>query len=153
MIIIIEERWPWVHGKGQTGTASSTQPTGILPEQQTQSPGTRMRWIAVTLHLECDSYSLERGSARDSDSLFLFSFHFQGGLLNSLFTHLTLAYSNNNPWTWIILRHCVSHRVLSCFHDLGGWLSALSEKPLRMCKVISGFNFNQAWCHESSIYC
>ena len=75
------------------------------------------------------------------------------GLFNNLFTHLTFACSNNSPWAWIILRHCVSHRVLSCFHDLCGWLSALTIwNTLGMCRVIRGFNFNHVWRDRSSVY-
>lgn len=47
-------------------------------------------------------------------------------LFNSLFTHLAVAHSNNSPWAWILLRHCLSYSVLSCFHNVRGWLSGLS---------------------------
>lgn len=105
----------------------------------------------LTWHLDCDWYSVERPSAKASDSLFLFSFLFQGGLFNSLFTHITLAYPNNSLWTWIILRHCGVIQSPQLFPRLV-WLAFNTIwKPLRMCRVISAFNFSYAWREGSSI--
>lgn len=134
-------------------TRRVTQPIRILPKHQasdTQIPRTKA--TGTPADTTFGLWLVQFGERKCQGLRFTFPFlrPLPRGLFNSLFIRLTFACSNNSPWTWIILRHRMSHRVLSCFHDLRGWLSALiTWKTLGMCRVISDFNFNHAWRDRS----
>lgn len=134
-------------------TPRMTQAVRILPKHQAvarrfQEP--KLQGHQLTLHLDCDLVQFGARKCQGLRFTFPFLCPLPRGLFNSLFIRLTFACSNNSPGTWIILRHRMSHRVLSCFHNLRGWLSALiTWKTPGMCRVISDFNFNHAWRDRS----
>lgn len=112
------QKGTWTHGidsaRRNSAQAASTQ-------SGNQSPGTPAD-AALGLWL------VQFGERTRQQLRFAFPFllPLSRGLFNSLCAHPALAHSNNNPWAWIIVRHRVSRGVLSCFHDLCGWLSTLS---------------------------
>ena len=146
---LCEEPWPWIHSEGHKRPMELGSVHGNSAD--TQSPRTRAArtWADTTFGL----WLVQFGERKRQRLGFTFPFllPLPKRLLNSLFTHLELAHSNNSPCAWILQRHCLSYSVLSCFHDLRGWLSAI-WKPPGMCRVMGDFNFNHAWHEGSSIY-